>query len=381
MRRLCILFVLVFGMFLPDASADSTAGLVDKGNAAYLAGKYDEALSAYEEASVKDPESPYIYFNRGALFYQKGDYAKASEEFEKAALKSKDIKLEAKSKFNLGNCHFREAERQQDSDLNKALEECGKSIRHYQEALGLDPAFNEAAENIEVVRLVMKNILDQINKQKEAQKQQQEASDKAYKKLEELIKRQQEAIDQNRQIEGQRAHGDTQEVLDKIKELTKDQRDIQTDTEKLAEDMSKTHGQDDKKTPAETHLDNAVKEEQAAAGNLEQKNTQAAMTNQEKALKELKDALSSPEKDRKSAENQQQDKYQGTEQQQPQGEEQQKQQGSSPGQEPQKQDKGKEEGIKQSSDDARDILDEEKKNKTQRQLQAEGGYRDVDKDW
>jgi Ca-activated chloride channel homolog len=373
----------------PDSYAESTAGAVDKGNAAYHAGKYDDALAAYDDASVKDPESPYIYFNRGAAFYQKGDYAKAGEAFEKAALKSKDIRLEAESKFNLGNCAYREAERQQDSDLNKALEECGKGIRHYQEALGLDPDFHEAAENIEVVRLVMKNIFDQINKQKEAQKQQQEAANKARETLEELIKRQQDAINQNKLIEEQRAQGETQDVLDKLKELTKDQKDIQTDTEKLAEDMSKTRGKDDKKTPAETHLDNAVKEEQAASGNLEQKNTQAAMTNQEKALKELQDALSPPDDGKKSGENQQQDKGKGPEQKKPEEQQGQKQQGQDQqgqqqpkpsGQEPQKQE-GKEEGVKQASDDAKDILDEEKENKTQRQLQNEGGYRDVDKDW
>jgi tetratricopeptide (TPR) repeat protein len=376
-------------MFLPDASADSTAGLVDKGNAAYLAGKYDEALSAYEEASVKDPESPYIYFNRGASFYQKGDFAKASEEFEKAALKSKDLKLEAKSKFNLGNCHFREAERQQDSDLNKALEECGKAIRFYQEALGLDPQFKEAAENIEVVRLVMKNILDQINKQKEAQKQQQEAAEKIREKLEELIRRQLEALDQDKQIDEQRAqHGDTQDVFDKINNLLNEQRDILTETKRLADDMSKNHGRPDpdKKTEAETNMDNAVKEEQAAAGNLEQKNTGAAITNQEKALQELKDAMSSLDEEQKSEKDNQQDKSQGCEEQKAQGQqgqEQQKQevQKPSPGQEHQKQEEEKQKGAAQFSGDAKDILDEEKENKAQRQLQAEGGYRDVDKDW
>ncbi|SPD74207.1 exported hypothetical protein [uncultured Desulfobacterium sp.] len=395
MGRFCILFVLVFGMLLSDASAESTAGLVDKGNAAYLAGKYDEALSAYEEASVKDPESPYIYFNRGTTYYQKGDYAKAGEEFEKAAIKSKDIKFEAKSKFNLGNCHFREAERQQDSDLNKALEECGKAIKFYQDAIGLDPEFKEAAENIEVVRLVMKNILDQINKQKEAQKQQQEATEKIRQKLEELIRRQQGALDQDKQVEEQRAQqGDGQDVLDKINNLLSEQKNIQTDTENLAKDMSKAPGKadPDQKTKAETHLDNAVKEEQAAAGNLEQKNTGAAMRNQEKALKELKDTLASLGKDQDSGQDQKKDKSQEADQKkdqgqqgqkQQQGEEQQKQQGQqpSPGKEPQKQDEGKEEGIKQLSDDAKDILEEEKENKNQRHLKAEGGYRDVEKDW
>ena len=95
--------------------------VIAKGNAAYHAGKYDEALSHYEEASVDTPESPYIYFNQGAVYYQMGDLAKAKESFEKAAVKTRDTDLEVHAKFNLGNTAFREAERQQDSDLEKSL--------------------------------------------------------------------------------------------------------------------------------------------------------------------------------------------------------------------------------------------------------------------
>ena len=78
----------------------------------------------------------------------------------------------------------------QDSDLKKALEECNKSIRHYQEALALDPGFHQAAENIELVRLVLKTILDEINRQKKAQEQQNEAMQRAAEQLKELISRQ-----------------------------------------------------------------------------------------------------------------------------------------------------------------------------------------------
>ena len=121
MRR-GLLLIVIIGMVLSLTStavhAESAADLVSRGNESYLKGKYDDAISAYEEASVDAPESPYIYFNRGTALYKKGDYSGASEAFEKAALKSKDPGLEAKSKFNLGNCAYREAERQKDSDLN-----------------------------------------------------------------------------------------------------------------------------------------------------------------------------------------------------------------------------------------------------------------------
>jgi Ca-activated chloride channel homolog len=153
------------------------AGLIKEGNSAYNAGAYDKAVSAYDEALKEDPESPYTCFNKGAALYRKGDYSGAAEAFEKAALNSKDKQLEAKSKFNLGNSTYKEAEGQKDKDLQKAFEGCSKSVSHYQEALSLDPGMKEAAENMEMVRLVMKNILEEIKKQQENGKKDQEKNE------------------------------------------------------------------------------------------------------------------------------------------------------------------------------------------------------------
>jgi len=156
-----------------QAYGESPGKLIKEGNRSYASGNYDDALSSYDEASVEAPEMPRIYFNRGTVFYQKQDYAGAAAAFEQAALKTRDIRLEARSKFNLGVCSFREAERQMDSDLNKALEACRKSVQYFQETLTLDPGFNDAAENIEIVRLKIKDILDKMKNQQEEKQDQQ----------------------------------------------------------------------------------------------------------------------------------------------------------------------------------------------------------------
>ena len=354
--------------------ADSPAGLVRQGNTAYLAEKYDEALAAYEEASVEAPESPHIYFNKGAALYQKGDYTGAAQSFEKAALKSRDIRLEAGSKFNLGNCAFREAERQQDGDLQKALESYGKSIQYYQETLELDPDFSAAAENIEVTRLVMKTLLDAINKQKEAQKQQQEANQKIAETLKELIEKQNDALNRNRQLEQERKReGASPKLQGMTEDLIQDQKNLQTETEALAKDIPKPQNQNapSQESPVATHLNNAVKEQQAASGNLGQQNSAAAEKNQEKAVEELKEALS-------ALSSGQQCKSPDPQQQQKEGEQQQQEASADKRPEGGNDDQ---EAMAQMGDDARDILDEEKENKKQRRVQSAGGYRDVDKDW
>ncbi len=359
--------------------ADSPADLVKKGNTAYRTGNYDMALSSYEEASVAAPESAHIYFNKGAAYYRKGDYSKAAEAFEKGAVKSKDTRLEAASKFNLGNCAFREAERRKDNDLDKALDACQRSIRHYQDALELDTGFTEAAENIEVVRLVMKSILDEINRQKQAAKKQQQALEGAAEKLKELIERQKTALERNQQIrEEMRGRGDAPQIREEIRDLARYQNDLKGETEELAKNLAESlmKNAPKEKNPGEKHLENAAKEQQAAAGNLEQYHTSEAEKNQDKALRELKNALEALRDTQKSGIEKPASGRQQTEQQ--------KQQDASSADSSSGEKTHKKENLaemEQLSDDAHDILDEERENRRQRSFQSTGGYRAVDKDW
>ncbi|MCP4681917.1 MAG: tetratricopeptide repeat protein [Desulfobacterales bacterium] len=359
--------------------ADSPRKLVDKGNTAYLTGKYDEAIDAYEEASVDEPESARIYFNKGAAFYKKEDYKAAKAAFEKAALKSDEVVFEAKAKFNLGNCEFREAERIMDSELKKALETCGKSIRYYQEALELDPLLSEAAENIEIVRLVMKTILDEIKKQEEAEKQKQAAADK----IKELIEKQQNLLDTGKQVseslKKEEADGD---VLDQIADLAEGQNDLETETRDLAKAMETQQQSQQQQNPLAPphpsieHLENAAKEESDAAEKLDVANVEAAQPNQETALEELKKALAAMNQDKDG-----QCQKKGGDQQQQQQQQQQQAQQSQEKPSKEDQDKKEQEAMAQLPDDAKDILDEEKENKKKRRMPASSGYRRVDRDW
>ena len=185
--------------FAGPVMADSKGTLVEKGNTLFQNGDYDGALDAYEEAAVFDPESPRILFNKGAALYKKEDYAAAKDAFQQSALKTKDIVFEANARFNTGLCFFKQGERQKDSDLNKTLEAYGASIQAFQEALKLNPDLTGAAENIELVRLMMKSVLDEIKKQEDAAQKQQEAMRKTAKKIEDLIDKQTDLLKQSEQ--------------------------------------------------------------------------------------------------------------------------------------------------------------------------------------
>jgi Ca-activated chloride channel family protein len=382
MRRYAAVFVVLgclCAIIPPDRGyAASPRSLVSKGNSVYLAGKYDEALSAYNEASVQMPESPRIYFNKGAALYRKGDYNKATEMFEKAALKARDIRLETRAKFNLGNCSFREAERQRDSDINKALEACEKSILFYQEALELDRGFKRAAENIEIVRLTMKTILDEIQKQKESAKKRQQAGDK----LKKLIQRQAALLDRNGSLS--EGNQDGEHHKEKVKALADDQDALRKETQDLAKDMHPSTQKTPSPSPPEPagkHLENASNAQGLASEKIRQDRLKPALADQKGAIDEMKEALKSLNGNNGKGAGQDQQKQQNAgEKDRKKG--QQQEVGSA---NQKKVDKmNPEEGrsvMARPPDDAQSILDQEKENMKHRRLPYAGGYREVDKDW
>ena len=376
------LALIVIAAVLPvrTVQAASARSLVRDGNAELARAQYDDALAAYEEAGVDMPESAHLYFNKGVAHYRKGDYDKAVESFEQASLKTKDLELEAKARFNLGNCAFRESERQRDSDLKKSLAQCEQSIRLYQEALELKPDFTAAAENIEVVRLVMKSILDEIKKQEEAAKKQQEQQQQAAEKLRELIEKQQVTADKTQAADTERKDkGDSQETRQKIDDLKAEQEALRDETQQVAQQMSQPQQQQPSPSPppadqVREHVEQAVGKQTEATESLRETDTETARGRQEAAIEELKKALDAMSGDQ-----------QGDQQQQQEQEQEQEQQQESAGQQPQP-NEGQEEKQEQQQamaaldDKAQDILDEEKENERRRQ-QASGGYTAVDKDW
>jgi Tfp pilus assembly protein PilF len=192
MKLKLVIGILALPVLAICASGASPYALVEKGNMAFKAGRYDEALTQYERASVSAPELAELYFNKGAVLYQKEDFEAAADAFEQAALRSKKPGLEARALYNQGNCAFREAERQRDSDLGKSIKACEEAVGHYKDALRFDGAMKIAAENIEVVRLYLKALLDEQQKKEEEQQQQDDLG----KKLKELYERQVAAVKQ-----------------------------------------------------------------------------------------------------------------------------------------------------------------------------------------
>ncbi len=178
-KRSRYVFVIVLA-FLPSASPAATYSardLLRQGNRLYGDKQFAEAVNKYNDALVEQPEAGAPRFNKANSYYRLDDLGAAMDLYQEVAAESKDMSLVAKAKYNLGNCFFQRGTKQRDSNLQKALEDMQTSIANWRQVLDLNPKNTKAAKNIEVARLTIKDILDQIKKQQEEQKKQQNQQD------------------------------------------------------------------------------------------------------------------------------------------------------------------------------------------------------------
>ncbi len=363
----------------------------------FSSGNYDEAINAYDEAAVDDPESPYIYYNKGTALYKKEDFTAAIDAFGKAAIKSKNIFLESKSRFNLGLCFFREGERQKDSDLKKALESYGLSVQSFQEAIDLNPEFEEAAENIEMVRLMMKSLLDEIKKQEEEAKKQQEQAQKIAEQIKKLIEQQDALLQESQTI---LTDQQSPEFTEKNQNIADAQDLLKQETQNLSQQLSGQQAPTapsgpvsmPQEHPSKQHLDDSVAAQEESIQELSENDTQTGIYQQEKSLEDLNKSLEALKSDQNQQCDNQQQQQQGEQQesaQQDQNQEEQNQEdeakdAQSKDESEQDENTGEEkqqDHVMQLTDDADSILDEEKENNKQRMPFSSGGFKEVDKDW
>ncbi len=173
--RLCVLS-LAAGVGLAMGAAPtfaeeelSPAEHVARANQALADGDFENALADYRQAELALPESPDLAYNQGIVHYRTGDFAKARELFSRA-LTTRDLELEAKVKFNLGNCRYAEALEKM-SNLQEAIDHLRTAIEYYVDVLEIAPEDADARANIETAQLLIKDLLDKLKNQQEQQPQ------------------------------------------------------------------------------------------------------------------------------------------------------------------------------------------------------------------
>ena len=151
------------------AFADSARVSTSQGNKLYKQGNFNEAINRYDQALMEAPQALEPKFNKANSYYRLDDLSKAMDLYRQVAAESKDMKLVAKAKYNLGNSYFQQGSKQRDSNLQKAIEDLETAIGSWRSVLDIEPENKKAAKNIEVARLIIKDMIDQLNKQKQQQ--------------------------------------------------------------------------------------------------------------------------------------------------------------------------------------------------------------------
>lgn len=151
----------------PNAAAPNAAELLDTARQAMTAGQYDRAAESYKTAESLLPDRPELAYNQGVAQYRKGDYERAAGCFGKA-LGAADRALDAKAKFNLGNCAYATALKLREKEPDKAVEQLRQALMHYRDAIETAPKDADARANLELAGTLLKQLQEQ---KKEEQKQ------------------------------------------------------------------------------------------------------------------------------------------------------------------------------------------------------------------
>lgn len=121
--------------------------------------KYDEAIKAYQEALVLEPDNVRIHYDMARALYEKNQLPEAADHFQLGVL-TKSKTLKANTLYNLGNTEFKQGQLDQ-------------AIASYTLALVQNPGDVEAKQNLEYCLKVKKEAKpDSSQKQPKPQPQQ-----------------------------------------------------------------------------------------------------------------------------------------------------------------------------------------------------------------
>jgi len=363
-------------IFANIALANSVRDSVLQGNKLYDEEEFSEALKKYDEALIDSPQSLEPKFNQANCYFRLDDLAQAINLYNEVAADSKDMKLVAKARYNLGNCYFQRGSKQKDSNLEKALEDMQTSIICWRNALEIDPDNERTAKNIEVARLTIKDIIDQINKQKEQQEQQAQKQKQLQDQIEELLEQQNSLAEKTQQTNTNAEEGKItqQQAEGNYMNQAQEQSRLKDETEQTLQQMQ----MQDPNSPfppqmsqAGNELAQAIDAQSGAKTQLEASKGQAAKESQDRAAEHLENALKALSQPNQPDQQQQQQEQQEKTQQPQQSEQ------------PDEQEQQSKEQKATAAPDttAQEILDKEQQEKKQRHLLQRGGYQKVEKDW
>jgi len=193
-------------MFLSSSVFATVPGLD-----AYRSGKFEDAYGQFQQTLKTHPESraeDKLQFDSGAAAYKLKDYNKAMESFSQALL-SRDIGLQSKGHYNLGNTLYQRGKAQQSDD--KKLSDWTNALDHYEQTLKLDPENKEAKDNYDYVKKKIEELKNKKQDQPSPSPSPQQKNDQNKQNKQDKQDKQQQQNQQNQQNQQQKEKEQQQE--------------------------------------------------------------------------------------------------------------------------------------------------------------------------
>lgn len=416
--RFLLLAVCVCGVAPASALAQSAPTIIRKGNEQYRAGNFADALKTYESAAKVDPDSLEAKFNQGVAAFKAGDTELSRRLFREVDSAGGNPELASAARYNLGVLETQQLHAAPPDDPEKALESLKSAASQFRGSLDLSPHDADAARNLELTRLAIKDLREQIERQKELQRQMQELKDQ----LKQNQKEQENAAQQNQeraadqqsdqeqkqeaQKQQEQVSKQTQQAQQQLDNLRKQLGDSPADDPQEPEESEESEEPDGTETPkaqrvgdeptpqeklkvASKSLEKARKDQEQAQEKLEQGDLQAAEKEQKEAAEKIKKALEdlgSPQGEKSDDPNQEEQQPDQQEEQQPEQQPEQPAEQPQPSPEQQGEPAEQQEGEGESATDARlgRILEKERRDRELKQQvlkKQRARNRPVDKDW
>lgn len=196
---------------------------IKKGNRLYKEQKFDDSKKAYQKALEQSPDNASANYNMGNANFRKNSFDDAAKSYDAAAKNATDNGTKERSLYNKGVASIKQ----------QKLEE---SIDAWKDALKLDPADEEARDNL------IKALRELKNKQ---QQQQQKKDDKKKddKKQDNKDQKKQDQDQQQQPPQPQKSRLTKQQVEQLLKALQQKEKDVQ---DKMNQNKVRSLSQPDK---------------------------------------------------------------------------------------------------------------------------------------
>jgi len=214
------------------ANGQAVAGPLEPGNRdlaqgreKFLAGEFEEALSDFESALVKDPEDPIVTLAVGETLFKLERYEEALAEFERTLSMTDDRELKAEALYNAGTTLLAAG------DPSQAAEKLLGS-------LAVDGGQDDALYNLEVAlrRLQEQQQQEQQQQEQDQQDQEQEEQDEQEKK----DQQDQQAQDQQKQDqqEQDQQEQEQQQGQEQSDQTENQEEPTESETEELTQEQA-----------------------------------------------------------------------------------------------------------------------------------------------